>query len=313
MRSIATRPTALRRRAARTVLDRVFDCLARWLAPVLCFTAEEAWLCRHGDGDDTSVHLELYPEVPARWRDEALGAKWAAIRELRRVVTGALELERAQKRMGSSLQAAVEVVAAPAHVAALAGLDLAEICITSAATLHAGAPPDGRLHAGRRARRRRPCRARRRARNASAAGASCPRSARVAGHADLCRRCADVGRERGRARGGRGRLSMRLGLAVSVPRRHPRSGRQGLACCASSPAATNRGSSRVTPFVNFALVMNRGMSFGLFNTSQSLNAAVFAVVAAVIVVALVCLAGAGARMAAPGRASGWSSAARSAT
>src|SRR4029077_13211147 len=87
------RPDAVARRATRTVLDRVFDCLARWLAPMLCFTAEEAWLCRHGEDPETSVHLVTYAELPASWGTEALGEKWAEIRELRRVVTGALELE----------------------------------------------------------------------------------------------------------------------------------------------------------------------------------------------------------------------------
>jgi isoleucyl-tRNA synthetase len=136
-------PDAVRRRAARTVLDRAFDCLARWLAPVLCFTAEEAWLARHGERDEESVHFALYPDVPAEWRDPALGEKWATIRDLRRVVTGAIEVERAQKRLGSSLQAAVAVVAEPRYVAALEGLDLAEICITSAAEARAGEPPEG--------------------------------------------------------------------------------------------------------------------------------------------------------------------------
>ena len=58
------------------------------------------------------------------------------IRALRRVVTGALELERAEKRLGSSLQAAPLVHAGKAYVAALKGLDLSEICITSGGTLH---------------------------------------------------------------------------------------------------------------------------------------------------------------------------------
>ena len=61
------------RRATRTVMDRTFDCLARWLAPVLCFTAEEAWLARHGDAPDRSIHLELFPEVPQAWHDPELG------------------------------------------------------------------------------------------------------------------------------------------------------------------------------------------------------------------------------------------------
>jgi isoleucyl-tRNA synthetase len=137
------RADAPRRRAVRTVLDRVFECLVRWLAPVLCFTAEEAWLSRHGDAPDSSVHLETYAEVPAEWLDDALAEKWARIRELRRVVTGALELERAQKRIGASLQAAVTVHADPAYAEAVAGLDLAELCITSAAALAAGAAPAG--------------------------------------------------------------------------------------------------------------------------------------------------------------------------
>jgi isoleucyl-tRNA synthetase len=136
-------PMAARRRAARTVLDRAFDALTRWLAPMLCFTAEEAWLCRHGDAPETSVHLMTYADLPESWRDDALGAKWAAIRELRRVVTGALELERAQKRIGSSLQAAITLHAGPRHLEALQGLDFAEICITSAATLTTAPPPAG--------------------------------------------------------------------------------------------------------------------------------------------------------------------------
>ncbi len=122
-----------RRRATRTVLDRTFDCLVRWLAPILCFTAEEAWLARHGDAPGRSVHLELFAEVPRAWHDPALGARWTELRDLRRVVTGALEVERAAKRIGSSLQAAVELFVPPRLLAVLRGVDLAELCITSAA------------------------------------------------------------------------------------------------------------------------------------------------------------------------------------
>jgi isoleucyl-tRNA synthetase len=128
------------RRAVRTVMERTFDCLAKWLAPMLAFTAEEAWIARHGDG---SVHLETYPDVPAEWHDEALGTKWARLRELRRVVTGALELKRAQKRIGSSLQADAQLYLCEEDRAFLEGVDLAEICITSSGTVRTGAPPDG--------------------------------------------------------------------------------------------------------------------------------------------------------------------------
>ena len=125
---------SIRRRAARTVLDAVFDCLTAWLAPFLCFTAEEAWLCRH-PGEHDSVHLRTFPDLPAVWRDDALAERWAVVRQVRRVVTGALELERAAKRVGSSLQAHPQIWADDTHRQAVAGLDLSELAITSAASL----------------------------------------------------------------------------------------------------------------------------------------------------------------------------------
>jgi isoleucyl-tRNA synthetase len=123
------------RKACLTVLDHLFRCTVVWLAPMLCFTAEESWASRYS-ADASSVHLELFPEVPDAWRDEALAEKWRKVRELRRVVTGALEIERAGKRIGSSLEAHPIV-----HVSnedlfeAVADVDLPEVCITSAATL----------------------------------------------------------------------------------------------------------------------------------------------------------------------------------
>ena len=120
----------------------MFSRLAIWLAPVLSFTSEEAWLARH-PSEDGSVHLQLFPETPAQWFDEALAARWREIRSARRVVTGALELERAGKRIGSSLEAAPVVhVADPALKALLDGVDFADVCITSGIVIEAGAGPD---------------------------------------------------------------------------------------------------------------------------------------------------------------------------
>ncbi|MEG3619037.1 isoleucine--tRNA ligase [Magnetovibrio sp. PR-2] len=135
------RPDSTLRRATRTVLDEIFNCLTAWLAPFACFTAEEAWQARFPDAD--SVHLRLFPDVPANWEDDALAAKWSKVRELRRVVTGALEIERAEKRIGSSLQAAPKVYAPADYVTAMVGVDLAEIAITSDAELIEGDVPDG--------------------------------------------------------------------------------------------------------------------------------------------------------------------------
>ncbi len=136
-------PDDARRRAARTVMDILFDCLTAWLAPFMCFTAEEAWLARHGDGDDVSVHLRTFPEIPAAWRDEELAERWRTVRAVRRVITGALEVERAEKRIGSSLQAAPRVHVTPEQAAALEGLDLTEIAITSGVAIATEPPPEG--------------------------------------------------------------------------------------------------------------------------------------------------------------------------
>ena len=129
-----------RRRAVRTILDSVFDCLTAWLAPFLCFTAEEAWLARHPE-TDASVHLRLFPEIPGAWRDDVLAGKWIILRRLRRVVTGALEVERAAKRIGSSLQAHPIVYAGAEYRQAADAVDLAELFITSAVTLSEQPPP----------------------------------------------------------------------------------------------------------------------------------------------------------------------------
>jgi len=130
------RPDSLRRRAARTVFDILLDTLCAWLAPFLAFTAEEAWLARH-PSDDGSVHLERFPDLPAAWRDDTLAARWETIRAVRRVVTGALEIERAAKRIGASVQAhPVLYLDQPVE-----GVDWAEVCITSGLDVREGDGP----------------------------------------------------------------------------------------------------------------------------------------------------------------------------
>ena len=100
-------PSSLRRRAALDIIEQIFRCVTLWLAPILVFTAEEAWLSRYPDA--VSVHLEPFPQVPTAWRDDALAAKWEKVRAVRAVVTGALEIERAKKTLGASLEAAPSV------------------------------------------------------------------------------------------------------------------------------------------------------------------------------------------------------------
>jgi isoleucyl-tRNA synthetase len=133
--------SSTKRKAALTVIDATFRCVTIWIAPILAFTAEEAWLSR-APSEDGSVHLETFPDVPRSWRDEGLADRWAKVRRVRRVVTGALEIERAAKRIGSSLEAAPVVHVADADLmAALDGIDFAEICITSDIEVRRGDGP----------------------------------------------------------------------------------------------------------------------------------------------------------------------------
>ncbi len=163
-------PGAPKRRAARTVLDHLHRCLTAWLAPVLCFTAEEAWLARF-PSEEGSVHLQQFPAIPETWRNPDLAARWNGIREMRGLMTTALEQARAAKAIGSSLQAALTLP--PDAAALLPAEEWAELAIVSHA--RAGAA----LEVTR------------------AEGGKCARCWRVLpevgqAHPDLCLRCTEV-------------------------------------------------------------------------------------------------------------------------
>ncbi len=136
-------PSSVKRRGALEAIEHIFGAVTLWLAPILVFTCEEAWAAR--DSSARSVHLEQFPVVPTQWRDEALAAKWETIRRIRSVVTGAIEIARADKRIGSSLEASPRVyVSEAALLAALDGVDFAEVCITSSIAVEtAASAPEG--------------------------------------------------------------------------------------------------------------------------------------------------------------------------
>jgi isoleucyl-tRNA synthetase len=170
------RPDSLRRRAARTVLDHLHLCLTTWLAPTLVFTAEEAFTARFGEGE--SVHTQTFPAVPPEWRDDALGQRWARLREIRRTGTTVLEKMREQGQIGSSLQAAARLTL-PTADPALTAAQWAELLIVSAADVQHGETADVTATV--------------------APGQKCARCWRVLpevgtvpAHASLCLRCADA-------------------------------------------------------------------------------------------------------------------------
>ena len=134
---------SLERRSALTVLDILFHRLTTWLAPILVFTAEDVWLDRF-PGEGSSVHLQDIPDTPDSWRDDALAARFDTVRAVRRVVTGALEEQRRDKTIGSSLEAAPVVHLSPEAASVVTDADaFAELCITSSVVLTTDPAPDG--------------------------------------------------------------------------------------------------------------------------------------------------------------------------
>jgi isoleucyl-tRNA synthetase len=183
-------PEDPKRRATRTVMDLTFECLTKWLAPVLCFTAEEAWLARYPETKG-SVHLETFPSLPFAWNSPKLAAKFEGLRDIRKVMTGALEVARASKVIGSSLQAKVKIDLSPAYKQFIQDVDLAELSITSNAELHETNAPRGSFTSDE-------------VKDVAvtvsvASGEKCarcwkvlPEVGTVKDHPDLCIRCADV-------------------------------------------------------------------------------------------------------------------------
>ena len=118
------------RRACRTVMDILFKSLTTWLAPIICFTAEEAWQNRYKDPEN-SVHLQTYFKSNVNWHNEMLGNKWSEIREFRSIVTTAIEEKRKEGLLGSSLQAKVIIGANKNVHEKLKDIDLPELFICS--------------------------------------------------------------------------------------------------------------------------------------------------------------------------------------
>jgi isoleucyl-tRNA synthetase len=136
-------PSSVARKAALSTIDILCDAILKWLAPILSFTCDEAW-GMYKPNDKASVHLTLFPDGFERFRDDRLAKKWEAVRDVRRVVTGALELARAAKEIGSSLEASpIIYVSDRAMLATLFDIDLAEVCITSSYEVQEDEPPAG--------------------------------------------------------------------------------------------------------------------------------------------------------------------------
>jgi isoleucyl-tRNA synthetase len=184
-------PSNLTRRAARSVLDILHRCLSSWLAPILCFTAEDAWTARYGEA--ASVHRQVFPDLDPAWRDPALAERWTRLRAVRRVITTALEAARQSGRFGTSLAASVALPLSADEAAEFGDVDWAELAIVSQASVVLepgigslfGATDQSAPHPGPSV--------------SLASGEKCARCWRVldevgddARHPELCRRCVEV-------------------------------------------------------------------------------------------------------------------------
>lgn len=136
---------SLRRKSVRTVMHFLFESLVRFLAPVTCFTAEEAYQARYQASDRkyTSIHLQNFLTIPQEWENPALVLRWDNLRKVRRVITTALEVARNKGIIGSSLQAQCVVYGTYEFASDITHSSLDELAIVSQAFFIEGhIPPD---------------------------------------------------------------------------------------------------------------------------------------------------------------------------
>ena len=116
------------------ILNILLECLLKWFAPILSFTTEEIFNLINKK-ENTSIHLEKFVSIPDNWKNETLAKKWAEILKIREVANSSIELERANKLIGSSLEAQITIELDNEKYELLKNYDFAEICITSTAIL----------------------------------------------------------------------------------------------------------------------------------------------------------------------------------
>ena len=111
-RVYTSRNDSLQRRSAQTVMYRILDTLLRLIAPVLSFTADEAWQYLPGE-HEKSVHFASFPQLQPELKDDSLLERWERLMKVRAEVSKALEQARTAKTIGHSLDAGVVISAAP--------------------------------------------------------------------------------------------------------------------------------------------------------------------------------------------------------
>ena len=136
-----------KRKECVIVLNIILDCLLKWFAPILVFTTDEIFdlLTK----DKGSIHLTNFPNIPSNWLNENLDKKWKDLFAIKQKVNIAIEEKRAQKEIGSSLEADVSLHLKDNDIKLLEGLDLEEYFITSKVNLQKSPDQDMKIEVKR--------------------------------------------------------------------------------------------------------------------------------------------------------------------
>ena len=116
------------------VLNIILDCLLKWFAPILSFTTEEIFKLLNKDSKN-SIHLKKFPKIPSNWKNEIIEKNWVKLIKIRNAVNASIETKRAEKLIGSSLEASVKVKLDNNYYNLANKYDFSEICITSGAEI----------------------------------------------------------------------------------------------------------------------------------------------------------------------------------
>ena len=127
--------TSSKRTTCINFLGMILDMLLKWFAPILSFTTEEIFQILNKE-KKSSIHLESFPDIPVSWKNEKLFEKWDKLKTIRNVTNAAIEVKRASKEIGSSLEADVQVYLGDEYLKFSKDVDLTEYFITSKAMVN---------------------------------------------------------------------------------------------------------------------------------------------------------------------------------
>jgi isoleucyl-tRNA synthetase len=121
-----------RRQICINLLSLILEILLKWFAPILSFTTEEIFQIIN-KGKNSSIHLENFPNIPSKWKNEKLFQKWNKLKAIRNVANAAIEIKRSSKEIGSSLEADIQIYLGEEYLKLVKDVDLSEYFITSKA------------------------------------------------------------------------------------------------------------------------------------------------------------------------------------